>query len=165
VHWLGRQLDMITQTYIISRLSYDPKTGIFTWINGPRSGKRAGCLLQHGYRNININGKSYGEHRLAWLYVNGEMPTNNIDHINGVPSDNRIENLRECSQSQNKQNARPKTGYLKGAFFDKSKGKCRASIGPRGSVRYLGVFESQDQAHEAYALAAKQMYGEFARTS
>lgn len=156
---------MNTSTSIRGRLIYDPCSGIFTWISGRRRGLRAGSPLQHGYRVIYWEGRLTYEHRLAWAYVHGEFPVESIDHINGNPSDNRIANLRECSQSQNRQNARPKSGKLKGTFFDASKGKWRAAIGPRGAVKYLGIFDSQISAHLAYADAAKSMYAEFARTT
>jgi HNH endonuclease len=154
---------MITQQEIKERLSYNDETGVFTWLDGRRKGIRAGSLLQHGYRVIYWKTKLEQEHRLAWLHVYCEWPKQNIDHINGNPSDNRIANLRDCSQSKNKQNTRAKTGHLKGTFFDKTRNRWRSAIGPKGSVKYLGSFKTATEAHQAYAIAAKEMYGEFAR--
>ena len=95
---------MPTQEELKSLLNYDDKTGIFTWrkSSGPvKSGSVAGYVNEKGYILIGIKGKSYRAHRLAWLYVTGEHPVNVIDHINGVRDDNRLSNLRSCTQKEN----------------------------------------------------------------
>jgi hypothetical protein len=96
-------------TYLTSVLHYTPETGEFLW-NLPRPkirvGQRAGYKKKNtGYIYIEIDGKSYSAHRLAWFYVTGTFPKKQIDHINRNRSDNRYENLREATNSQNKANS------------------------------------------------------------
>lgn len=150
-----------------TRLRYDPQTGDFFWLDGPRAGLIAGCTFSNGYRNLTIDGKMVGAHRVAWYFVYGYMPKQ-IDHINGNPADNRLVNLRESTQSQNKQNSRTKRGTksgLKGICYSKDHKKWRAMIGPRGAVRHLGYFKTPEEAHAAYVLAANAAYGEFSRAA
>lgn len=108
-----------------------------------------------------------GTHRLAWLWVHGTLP-NQVDHKNGIPGHDWIGNLRPANQSQNKQNSRVKItaiSGLKGICYCRDHKKWRAQIGPRGSVRHLGYYQTAKEAHAAYALAATEMYGEFARVA
>ena len=87
---------------------YDPVTGIFTRIGSRKKqyiGKRAGTLHHSGYRFINIHGKVYAEHRLAWLYMYGEILTEMVDHIDGNRSNNKISNLRCATRFNNTSNA------------------------------------------------------------
>lgn len=100
----------IDQMYLKTIVNYDKNTGEFTSSvvrGGKRKvipGQKLGSLSTKGYVQITIDGRSYGAHRLAWLYCFGFIPKGQIDHINGNRSDNRIENLRECSQSENNEN-------------------------------------------------------------
>lgn len=152
-------------------LDYDRETGWFRWRNTPRKDgppKRAGNLTQTGYRRIEIGGCEYREHRLAWLYVYGVWPTQDIDHINGVRDDNRIANLRLATRSQNLGNARRssanKSGF-KGVSSSGRKWKALIAIPYTGRYRYLGTFDTPEQAHAAYVRAARETYGEFARSA
>jgi hypothetical protein len=99
---------MITQDYLKSILIYCPETGIFRWAVKRRAvkiGKEAGKGARlNSYRHITIDKTKYSCHRLAWLYVYGEMPLSQIDHINGIRSDNKISNLRIASNSENGRN-------------------------------------------------------------
>lgn len=165
---------MITQERLKQLLHYDPITGIFTRVavNNSRCkiGERAG-YLDDDYYKIGIDGKYYRAHVLAWLWVNGEMPTKEIDHKNGNKLDNRLDNLRECSDTQQAQN-RPvrkdsKSGY-KGIKFrgEKWKGKkWQARICLNGKRISLGHFEHIEQAIAAYDWHAVRLFGEFARTN
>ena len=83
------------------QFSYSPQTGVFT-----RRGqtKPSGRIATKGYRQIALLGTRFMAHRLAWLYVHGEWPTDQIDHINQDKDDNRIDNLREVSNKQNQEN-------------------------------------------------------------
>lgn len=159
---------IMTQDDLKRALNYDPESGVFTWLlredcsnrfNGKWAGKKAGSLRRDGRVFIFMSGKMFAAHRLAWLYVYGEWPVNSIDHINGDPSDNRIENLRDVSHTGNTQNLRgPKrnnvSGYL-GVVFDKRWGKFDARIATNGKRTSLGRFDTAEEASEAY-LAAKR---------
>ena len=160
--------DGITQEYLRSILDYDMDTGIFRWkISKPgiSIGKIAGTLRQ-GYVAITINRVQYLAHRLAWLYVTGDMPAQ-IDHknVHGLRSDNRICNLRPATQAQNSRNRgisrRNTTGY-KGVYFEKSRNKFRASIRFDGVNIRLGRYSTAEEAHKAYCCVAEKLHGEFA---
>ena len=160
---------MITQNQLIEILKYDKNTGIFTWINNGyqnhyKAGEIAGTLNSSGYIQIKIKGKCYRAHRLAWIYVYGESPKEQIDHINGIRNDNSINNIRECSHAENLQNqrkpqARNTSGFF-GVSFDKSKVKYRAQISVNGKNINLGLFKTASSAHDVY-LTAKRKYHEF----
>ena len=99
----------LTQKMLKDALSFDPKTGIFTWVNPSKYnhmnvGDVAGGDDGIGYIRIRVAGKKYKAHRLAWLYVNGCWPLEFIDHIDGDRSNNAISNLRDVSRSINAQN-------------------------------------------------------------
>lgn len=150
---------------------YDPLTGVFTWLkNGHRHrvGKPITSKNGAGYIQIWIKPKMYYGHRLAWLYVHGELPSGLIDHVNGVPSDNRIANLRIADDTQNLANARLRkdnaSGY-KGVWFNKLRDTWHAMVACRGQKHYLGTFSSREEAHAAYVAAAKTHFGEYARAA
>lgn len=99
---------MITQEYLKDILEYDPLTGVFLWkkkiAKCIKIGNRAGFINGKGYERISINRTQHQSHRLAWLYVHGTMPEQQIDHINRIKTDNRIANLRDVSPSTNQEN-------------------------------------------------------------
>jgi hypothetical protein len=151
-------------------LHYNPETGEFTWVAAPRAqrqvGDRAG-FANNGYRLIGIAGQRYYEHRLAWLYMTGEWPPENIDHRDLDRSNNQWTNLRLATYSQNAFNRphrRVSASALKGACKTKN-GKWRSSIRLNGRKIHLGIFETEEAAHAAYAAASRQHYGEFARAA
>ena len=138
-------------------LSYDQETGQFRWLIGKHKGEAAGTLHKSGYRYIQLDGRLHRAHRLAWAYVHGEFPKDHIDHINGSRDDNRIANLREATNAQNRQNMRHRrrdksVGRL-GAFWISSRGKWEARITVEGRCKFLGYFETEAQAHAAYVEA------------
>lgn len=146
-------------------LAYDQETGLFTrrvrTANCVKVGDVAGSLHRKGYIRINVDGRRYFAHRLAWLYVNGEWPPAEIDHINGVKDDNRIVNLRLATRIENMQNERVsrsnnKAGYL-GVFLH-SCGKFSAKICIDGKNKHLGMFPTPESAHEAYLEAKRQLH-------
>lgn len=95
---------MITASELRERLVYEPDTGEWTWLSSPRggqAGKPAGWIDAYGYRRIKIDGQTYIASRLAFLYVNGQWPQDEVDHINRDPGDDRWENLREANRSLN----------------------------------------------------------------
>ena len=163
---------MLTQSELKRQLHYDHETGIFTWVNPSKyniynKGLIAGHIKKDdGYIRLNISGKSYYSHRLAWLYIYGEYPLNQIDHINMNKSDNRICNLRECTASQNRMNIgvnkNNNTGFKGVSFFRKSN-KYRAEGSINNKTFYLGLFDTAEEASQAYKEFALNNYGEFAR--
>lgn len=153
-------------------LHYDPLTGIFTRIKSNCKRIKVGDIANgkdnNGYVRIKVNGIIFFAHRLAWLYTYGEMPKDCIDHKNGNPSDNRIDNLRESTHRQNMQNrvkthVNNQTGFL-GVTQHKRKGKKKeklkytASIKMNGKTIHLGDFENAELASEAYLVAKRKMH-------
>lgn len=149
-------------------LDYDAKTGEFTWrvsCRGTKAGDRAGTDSSQGRRHIIIGYARFKAHRLAWFYVYGAWPEKLIDHINGDPTDNRIENLREASVSENMHNQRcahkhNRTGVL-GVQWRPEKNKFRARITIDRKEIHLGHFDTVEDAQAAY-LEAKRKYHSFA---
>lgn len=160
---------MLTASRLRHVLSYDAESGIFRWKNptGPRAqrGAVAGSRTQ-GYVNISVDGQLYRAHRLAWLYVHGDFPASNIDHVNGRADDNRICNLREANQSQNTANARRRSDCKSGfKGVTAYRGRWVASVRHNGVRVHLGVFGTPESAHAAYVAAAHSTHGEFARAA
>jgi hypothetical protein len=170
----------LTAEYVLSLLHYDPDTGVLTWrersdvhpnVNSRMSGKVAGYIDKSiGYRCIRIDGRRYFAHRLAWFYVHGTWPNDQIDHINGDRSDNRFSNLREATNSENQQNRGVQsnnTSGCKGVNWAKHANKWRAAIMHNGKPKHLGYFDADklDEAAAAYAKAAREHHGEFARAA
>jgi len=157
---------MIDYNLIKEYFIYDLKTGIFKWKIKPHHkiniGDVAGCKIKDGYISIQINNKKYKAHRLAWLYVYGEMPKLCIDHINGIRHDNRIENLRDVSRKINSQNIkkipRNNTSGLLGAYWHKNRNKWVSQIAINGKDKHLGLFETPQLAHEAYLKAKREFH-------
>lgn len=149
-------------------MSYDRDTGVFTWTqpSGRRlkAGDRAGSMnISIGYRVIGIDGERYYEHRLAWLWVTGQWPSLDIDHVNCDKADNRWENLRQATMAENIANVgswRHNTSGLKGAHWSKAAQRWSSRIGGR----HLGLFDTKEDAHAAYVAAATEKYGRFSRT-
>ena len=156
----------VTAARLRELLSFDPATGEFTWIGRSGSGhskplgKKAGCNV-HGYIAIRINGVRHAAHRLAWLYVYGDLPSGVIDHINGDPTDNRIANLRDVSAAVNRQNIRrpakhSSTGYL--GVRRIYGGRFKAVIDHNKKRVTVGCFETAEAAHNAYLNAKRQLH-------
>jgi len=154
-------------------LSYNPETGELTWRKrlGPTCKLRgpAGCVKKNGYRKITIDGVSYTGSHLAWFHFYGEPPLALLDHKNGRRSDDRIENLRPATHSENARNIGVRANNpsgLKGAskFYNRyNRAKFRSSITVNKKRIFLGLFMTAEEAHEAYCRAAREMHGEFFR--
>jgi hypothetical protein len=161
----------LTQKRLKELLMYDPATGIFRW-RVRCSGRDtidsvAGYTNSDGYWKIDIDYRGYNASRLAWFYVTGRWPKDQIDHINTNRLDNRFENLRQASRnenarnrnvSKNKKSRLPKGVYYNGKYY-------QAGIRVNGKQLYLGTFRTLALAVIAYAEAAKKLHGKFARTN
>lgn len=156
------------QKYLKSVLNYDPETGVFTWAAArPKVvvGRSAGSLHRKGYIYMEIDGKHYAAHRLAWFYMTGEMPSGPVDHINREKADNRFVNLRLATHGQNRANSKNTNKHgLKGVAHKPSlKSKpWVAEITIKGKSKHLGCFSTPEEANACYAHAARQAFGEFA---
>ena len=154
-------------------LHYDPESGAFIWkaksspiANNTRVGGPAGHVGPTGYLEIGLDNVLHKAHRLAWLYMTGEWPIDEIDHINTDRADNRWCNLREANRAQNQRNASRridnKTGF-KGVGKRNNANTYIARIRINGEQVYLGSRSTAEAAHALYAAAAGQHFGEFAR--
>jgi hypothetical protein len=146
---------------------YDKETGNLIWKiqnQGARKGSIAGTLRPDGYYQIAINKKLYLTHRLVFLMHKGYLPEI-LDHINNDAGDNRIENLRAASRSQNAYNSKlasnNKSGY-KGVFWLKKNKKWRASITFNKKAIHLGCFDNVEEAAEVVRKAREELHGDFA---
>lgn len=153
-----------------SLLSYEPDTGVIRWIakgKGRIKKKEAGTLLHSGYAGICIGPKRWQSHRIAWALHYGEWPKDQIDHINGIRTDNRICNLREASNAQNGKNlglSKANTSGHKGVCFDKQTGKWRAIIKVNFNQINIGRYADLQDAIDARIAAEQQYFGEWNRT-
>lgn len=157
----------LTQARLKGLLHFNADTGVFTWIaNTIRIGRVAGGLDKNGYVLIHVDGKRRKAHRLAWLYMHGELPIEYIDHVNCIRSDNRIINLREANKSENEHNRTKylnnKTGF-KGVSWHKASQKWQSCIKVNGKQKHLGLFDTTEAAHATYCKAAKELHGKFAK--
>ena len=158
---------MITQDDLKSILEYDPDTGVFKWLISVSRNVKAGDVAGWngaGYIRISIKGKPYLAHRLAWLYFYGNIPESFIDHINMIPSDNRIQNLRLATNAQNMLNvSRVKKNKLgvRGVYYANHVKKYGAIAVFKGKHHFLGYYEKIESASAAYKDFAKAHHGEF----
>ena len=156
----------LTQDELKSLLMYDPASGVFTWVKGKRAGHVTGTTVSQGYVKITVSGKMYAAHRLAWLYIHGYWPPLQIDHINQIRSDNRIDNLRLATCAQNHQNRRRRTrstsGFL-GVTWHKRDRRWQAHIEINGAAKHLGLFVCLAKALRARK-QAEQVYHPYRAT-
>lgn len=141
----------LTQERLKELLNYDASTGVFTWLprdskqfNAVFAGKEAGTVKSCEYLRINLGGKIYKAHRLAWLYAYGAFPEKEIDHINHNPLDNRLVNLREVSHAENGKNQslkkNSKTG-ISGVNWHSYKQRWHSRINSNGDRLHLGDYD------------------------
>jgi hypothetical protein len=171
---MGKSLSAET---LRSLLSFCAETGEFYWKSESRcgfkksvlchsAGDRAGTPRKDGRIVIRVEGKLYLRYRLAWLYVYGQWPDQELDHINGNSSDDRMENLRDVPRGINQQNLRKAyknktSSSLLGVYTNKGRPKkpWRSSLHIDGREKYLGAFATEQEAQEAY-LSAKRKHHE-----
>lgn len=147
-------------------LSYDKDTGLIT---RRRDGARAFKTDNgHGYLRGSFRSNEYLAHRIAWALHYGEDADGFIDHINMDKSDNRIENLRLATKSENMLNRgaqKNNTSGLKGAYYNKRQKSWYSRIKFEGVDKFLGYFAGPEEAHEAYKTASMNIHGEFSRSA
>lgn len=157
----------LTQKRLREVLKYCPATGLFSWLidvsSTGRMGEVAGCKTRAGYIVIRIDGKLHLAHRLAYLYIYGVWPDRLVDHKNGVKSDNRLDNIRGASRSQNGQNTRSAWGHNKasgflGVHWSEQCGAWRAKVNHQGRQYHAGTFDTPEEAHEAYVAKKRQLH-------
>lgn len=146
-------------------LSYNEETGEFTWlvkgsIRSPK-GSKAGTVNKCGYVVFRFDGKLQYAHRMAWVYMTGNMPAAGIDHRDGARANNQWVNLREATQAENNQNSPLTRGGRKipaGVDFYKALGRWRARIRKSNKEYSLGLFDTMQEAHEAYKSAKQHLH-------
>jgi hypothetical protein len=156
---------MLTQEQLKERLYYDRETGHFYWRFGTKNRlpwRRAGTMSVAGYVTIRVGGTLYYAHRLAVLYMTGVMPKRHTDHINGIKTDNRWENLRTVDFSVNQQNRKRANVNSSSGLLGVSlrRGKYRARIHVHRNEIHLGDFASAEEAHRAYIEAKRNYHAE-----
>lgn len=162
---------MLTPELINSLLRYEPETGKLYWRVTKSAtavaNSVAGSVNAKGHVNLQINKKMYAAHQVVFALHHGYVPLE-IDHINGVKTDNRIENLRACTSQQNKGNigllSSNRSGY-RGVSLNNRTGFYHAQIKINGKQTYLGRFTTPEEAVLVYNIAAKEHFGEFAYLS
>lgn len=167
--------DMIDQQLAIALFDYDPETGSLTWrlsTNSFKKGEEAGSVSgAHGYtdyRNVVVFGDRYKAHRLIWLMRTGSWPSGHIDHMDGNGLNNKWDNLREATPSQNAMNQKVRSDSAsgcKGISYDKRRDMWYAYIDIDGSRVHLGRHENKDEAVAVRLAAEKRYHGEYARSA
>ena len=167
----------VTSDFLRSILDYDPVTGIWTWRarldrsaswNTRYAGHRADHAGPHGYRQLCIDKKSHYAHRLSFLYMTGSLPVADVDHKDLNKSNNRWDNLRLASKSDNQWNrssSKNNTVGFKGVAKNSTTGRFVAQIACFGRRYNLGTFHTAEEAHAAYRDAATKLHGKFARAA
>lgn len=155
----------LTAEDLRKHLSYDPVTGIFTWIiptsNRVKVGEVAGNI-SHGYIEISVLGYRSRAHRLAWLYMTGKMPSEEIDHKDRNRSNNAFLNLRAATHKQNLENLpqrrKDNTTGFRGVFFHKKNRRWLAAINHQGKNIHIGCYATVEDAAKAREDAEKIYY-------
>lgn len=157
-------MSTLTQNKLKELLNYNPNTGVFTWLvarGGNFTGVTAGSTTARGYITIRVNTQAYQAHRLAYLYMTGEFPLNDIDHINHVPDDNRWENLRAVTHKENLMNQLIRinnTSGCMGVHWNKKNTNWLVRIMNKGKYISIGSFNNLGDAVAARK-AAEIEYG------
>lgn len=162
---------MISHERLKALMHYDPETGVFVHLKS-RGGIRAGRIAGHpgrdGHIRIKCDNELHLASRLAWFYMTGAWPIAELDHKNVNPSDNRWENLRPATRSQNNVNRRRhcnnRSGF-KGVSWCKKRGLWRATIYLGSKHIHLGYFSDKEAAFATYCAMVQQHHGEFGRVA
>ena len=157
----------VTQKQLQEMLDYDKDTGIFKWKDNVKGvgGKIAGYTNSKGYVFIRIKNKLYRAHRLAWIYEYGEISDKEIDHIDNNPNNNKINNLRLCTSSENKQNMKKRkdnTSGVKGLHWYKAYNKWQVNLTKNKKTKCYGYFDDLFEACCVLFSNRNSLHGEFA---
>ena len=155
----------LTAQRVRELLHYDPETGVFTGLKKKtgRPGKSGmfGSIDPGGYHRVSIDCKKYWAHRVAFLYMTGEWPKNDVDHIDGNPANNRWANLRDVSTATNVQNVKRASKNNKSGFLGveaTKDGTFYARIMSNRVRVNLGHYSTPEAAHEAYLNAKRRLH-------
>jgi hypothetical protein len=148
---MGKHNSILDQEYLRLQYWYDPVTGQMI---SRRTSKPVGWL-EDGYIYLTVKNKDYRLHRLIWMYLHNCWPTDMIDHINGIKTDNRLCNLRQVTAKQNAEN-RNKINAISGlkGVVPAHNGRWKSQIGHKGKVIYLGTYDTKEEAHDIYLKAS-----------
>ncbi len=163
-------------TTVLERLKrdyeYNPETGYFTFKSsrgGKRKGSKANSVMSYcGYIRITVGNVRYLAHRMAWLYVTGKLPVDQLDHINGNRQDNRFVNFREVTDQQNKFNKLKictNTSGVKNVHWCKKTKTWNVTMMRSKKSMYFGSFSTIEEAKVVAEAVRERLYGEFANHS
>lgn len=167
---MTRSCHDLSMAEVLEQVSYNPESGVFTWIGGRRqkgahrrtAGAPASRKAASGYLAVTISGVPVLCHRLAWFITYGAWPTEDVDHANGNRQDNRIANLRHGDRSFNMQNLkrshRDSASQILGAHFDRRRGRWMSSICKQRRTKFLGYFDTAEEAGAAYLAAKRRLH-------
>jgi len=159
-------MSQLTQTELMRLVTYDPNTGLF--VNKifrnvkAKAGDIAGTRTTDGYLAIQISGKKYQAHRLAWLYMTGDWPEHEIDHVNRLRDDNRWRNLRVVTRMENSHNTGKHAKSIsgrKGVAWHSRAQKWQVQLRVNHVSHYIGMYANLDDAVRARAEAEQRLYG------
>jgi len=139
---------MITKADLSKVMRY-AGNGEFIWLVGRRNGLMVGSITQYGYLITSVKREKVFVHRLIWLHHHGKFPENQIDHINGIRTDNRITNLRDVTNLENHRNQKQcnkNTSGVMGVVWNKKRQKWQAQISVKKKNIYLGLYEDLELA-------------------
>jgi hypothetical protein len=152
--------------YRVDRLPKNVHKILFVDADGDVFHRKNGKIAAHNqgkYLRVAVCGTKYYAHHVVWLLTYGEWP-DEIDHIDGNPRNNAITNLRRCTHQQNMYNNRQSPGQsgFRGVWLDKRRSKWHSAITvPGRRSKFLGYFDSTEEAYEAFKDAARELHGEF----
>lgn len=156
---------MITQELLHKMFFYDPNSGSLLfkpYLANKRKNQVVGYLQSNGYMCVSVEGKKHSLHRLIWMFHYGSFPSKQIDHVNGIKTDNRIENLREANSSENQQNQRQPSasntsGFL-GVTWCKKNKRWVSGIKLNRKRFHLGYFDTPEKAYDAYLAKKRELH-------
>lgn len=160
----------MTQDEVRSLFTYKDNGTLIRRTDGGRHnnkiGQVAGGHCGEGYHKVRVGGERHRVHRVVFLYHNGYLP-DYIDHIDGNPSNNKIDNLRECTIQQNTFNSKlskSNTSGFKGVHWRKDRSRWVARVKLNGKLYSAGSYKDINDAFEAVKIKRIELHGEFANS-